>query len=51
MKAGELEAARLESWNRLGREAAFNAMTLGQRRQKDKAFGRMVKSVKKGLRK
>ena len=51
VKAGRLEAARLESWGRLGREAAFNAMTLGQRRQKDKAFGRMVKSVKKGLRK
>lgn len=51
VKAGRLEASRLESWNRLGREAAFNAMTLGQRRQKDRAFGRMVKSVKKGLRK
>ncbi len=51
VKAGGLEALRLESWNRLGREAAFNAMTLGERRQKDKAFGRMVKSIKKGLRK
>lgn len=50
VKAGELEASRLESWERLGREAAFNALTLGQRRQKDKAFGRMVKSVKQGLR-
>ena len=50
LERGILDAGRFGDYRKLKKEAAFSAMTLREKRQRDKAFGRMVKSVKKGLR-
>lgn len=47
VKAGELDADRLRRWRKLQAEEAFNNASLAERRAKDKAFGKMVKSVMK----
>lgn len=48
---GVLSAKRYENFMKLSRESQFNSMSYLQRRQKDKDFGKMVKSVLKDHRK
>ena len=45
IESGELQARRLISFQKLQREDAMNSATLAERREKDKKFGKMVKSV------
>ncbi|NVO58178.1 ribosome small subunit-dependent GTPase A [Rhodobacteraceae bacterium B1Z28] len=42
---GALDAARLERWRKLKREDQRNSETVAQSRARDKAFGKMVRSV------
>lgn len=42
---GRLDPARLARWRKLQAEDAFNAASLAERRGKDRAFGKMVRSV------
>jgi ribosome biogenesis GTPase len=44
---GELDPARLARWRKLRAEDAFNSASLAERREKDRAFGKMVRSVMK----
>jgi ribosome biogenesis GTPase / thiamine phosphate phosphatase len=48
VEAGTLDPARLARWHKLAKEEVFNTATLAQRRARDKAFGKMAKSVLKG---
>lgn len=45
---GELDAAHYQSYLKLKAESDFNEMSYVDKRKKDKAFGKMVKSVLKG---
>ncbi|WP_298937782.1 ribosome small subunit-dependent GTPase A [uncultured Ruegeria sp.] len=45
---GVLDASRLERWRKLRREDQRNSETVAQSRARDKAFGKMVRSVMKG---
>jgi ribosome biogenesis GTPase len=47
---GELNAEHYQSYLKLKAESDFNEMSYLEKRQKDKAFGKMVKSVLKGKR-
>lgn len=47
LEAGTLAAAHYESYLKLRGEAAFHELSQLERRQKDRAFGRMVRTVKK----
>ena len=47
IERGEIDKARLDRWRKLLAEDAFNSASLAQRREKDKAFGKMVRQVKK----
>lgn len=47
VERGELAAAQYHNYLKLRKEAAFNEMSRLDRRRKDKAFGKLVKSVKK----
>lgn len=42
---GEIDTARLERWRKLRREDQRNSETVAQARARDKAFGKMVRSV------
>lgn len=42
-----LELERLDRWRKLQAEDAFNSASLAQRRQKDRAFGKLVRSAVK----
>ena len=44
---GNIDAARLGRWRKLKAEEAFNSASLAERRTRDKAFGKMVRQVKK----
>lgn len=44
---GVLDASRLERWRKLRREDQRNSETVAQSRARDKAFGKMVRSVMK----
>lgn len=44
---GEIDAARLGRWRKLKAEEAFNSASLAERRTRDKAFGKMVRRIKK----
>lgn len=44
---GVLDARRLGRWRKLRAEDAFNSASLVERRSRDKAFGKMVRGVKK----
>lgn len=44
---GEIDEARLGRWRKLKAEETFNSASLAERRSKDKAFGKMVRQVKK----
>lgn len=43
--SGELDERRLNSYQKLMKEQAFNASSLAEKRAQDKAFGRYVRSV------
>lgn len=43
--SGQIDADRVARWRKLVAEDAFNAATLAQKRTKDKAFGKMVRSA------
>ncbi|WP_262694385.1 ribosome small subunit-dependent GTPase A [Kordiimonas aquimaris] len=45
VKAGTVEPARLKRWKKLVTEEQFNAMSLAERRSKDKAFGKIIKEA------
>ncbi|WP_208539301.1 ribosome small subunit-dependent GTPase A [Algihabitans albus] len=51
IESGDIDAARLDRWRKLKAEEAFNSSSLAERRSRDKAFGKMVRYVKrtKGL--
>ena len=50
LDSGELNEERYESYLKLRKEAEFHNMTYAEKRQKDKAFGRFVKSALKHMR-
>lgn len=47
IEQGDITEARLGRWRKLKAEDAFNSANLAERRTKDKAFGKMVRHVKK----
>ncbi|MBN9673060.1 ribosome small subunit-dependent GTPase A [Roseibium aggregatum] len=47
VRSGDLDEARLQRWRKLLAEEAFNSASLAERRSKDKAFGKMVRSIVK----
>ncbi len=47
---GDLNEERYESFLKLRKEAAFHSLSYAEKRQKDKAFGRFVKSALKQMR-
>lgn len=49
IEAGELSEDRYSSYIKLKRESEFHEMSYLEKRKKDKAFGRLVKSVKKRI--
>jgi ribosome biogenesis GTPase len=51
VRDGTIDEARYQSYLKLQRESAFNEMTYLEKRRKDKAFGKMIKSVMKDKRK
>lgn len=51
IECGELDAAHYQGYLKLKAESDFNKMSYLDKRRKDKAFGKMVKSVLKGKRK
>ena len=48
--SGEIDPARLTRWRKLEREDARNSATLSEARARDKAFGKMVRSIAKDKR-
>lgn len=50
VERGEVARERYASFLKLRREADFQALTTLEKRRKDKAFGKFLKTVKKGLR-
>ncbi len=46
---GEIDEARYQSYHKLRKETEFNDLTYLEKRKKDKAFGRFIKSVKRDL--
>lgn len=51
IESGKLSERRLTNYQKLIREQAFNAGTIAEKRAKDRAFGRYVRSVMDGKRK
>jgi ribosome biogenesis GTPase len=51
MESGEMSEERYESYLKLKKESDHHAMSYADKRKKDKAFGRFVKSAKKQMRK
>jgi ribosome biogenesis GTPase len=45
IEGGTLEVGRLERWRKLVAEEAHNSESLAERRTRDRAFGKMVKSL------
>jgi len=43
LELGEIDSGRLQRWRKLIAEEAFNTASLADRRNKDKAFGKMVR--------
>lgn len=48
---GTLDEARLARWKKLAAEDAFNTASLSERRTKDRAFGKAIRSIQKHNRK
>jgi ribosome biogenesis GTPase len=44
---GSLDPARLARWRKLQAEDAFNSVSVAERREKDRAFGKLVRSAMK----
>lgn len=42
---GDTDAARVKRWKKLALEERYNAMSVAERRSKDKAFGRVIKEA------
>jgi ribosome biogenesis GTPase len=51
VERGEVSRERYESYIKLKKESDFHQLSYLERRKKDRRFGRMIKSVKKGMRK
>lgn len=49
IERGELDKSRLQRWKKLVAEESFNTQSLVERRAKDRAFGKMIKTAKKDL--
>ncbi|MEO1039502.1 MAG: ribosome small subunit-dependent GTPase A [Pseudomonadota bacterium] len=47
IESGEVDERRLARWRKLNAEEAFNSASLAERRKEDKAFGKMVRQIKK----
>lgn len=47
IERGDIDEVRLERWRKLKAEEAFNTASLAERRSRDKAFGKMVRRIKK----
>ncbi|KNX42956.1 putative ribosome biogenesis GTPase RsgA [Roseovarius tolerans] len=47
MEDGSLDPARITRWRKLQAEDAFNSASLAERREKDRAFGKLVRSAMK----
>ncbi|MBY6202768.1 ribosome small subunit-dependent GTPase A [Maritalea mobilis] len=47
VEAGEIAPSRLDRWRKLAAEDRFNSASLAERRAGDKAFGKMVRGVKR----
>ncbi|AWK87238.1 ribosome small subunit-dependent GTPase A [Azospirillum thermophilum] len=47
VEAGEVDAARLARWRKLVREERFNSASLAERKAKDRAFGKAVRTILK----
>jgi ribosome biogenesis GTPase len=47
VEAGTLDADRVARWHKLQAEDAFNSASLAQRREKDRAFGKLVRTAVK----
>ena len=45
ISSGHIEMSRLDRWRKLVREEELNSLTIMERRARDKAFGRMCKTV------
>lgn len=45
LEQGQIDAARLQRWRKLMAEDAFNSASLAERRSKDRAFGKMVRTT------
>ncbi len=45
LESGEIDATRLARWQKLVVEDTFNTATLGQRKSKDKAMGKLIRGV------
>lgn len=48
VETGVLDPKRLKRWRKLAAEEAFNTESFAERRARDRAFGKMVRSVLKG---
>ena len=51
VEAGEIDRASYENYLKMEREKAHFQATLAERRKKDKAFGKMIRNVKKDIKK
>ncbi len=51
LETGELDDARYQSFLKLKKEADFHNLSYAEKRQKDRAFGKFIKTAKKQLRK
>lgn len=49
LESGELSQAQYDNYTKLRDESAFNEMSYVERRKKDRAFGKLIKSAKKDL--
>lgn len=47
IERGIVDRGRLDRWRKLKAEEAFNTASLAERRSRDKAFGKMVRRIKK----
>ena len=44
-ESGEIDQSRFARWRKLIREEAFNSASIAERKSRDKAFGRLIKTV------
>jgi ribosome biogenesis GTPase len=51
VERGTLTDDRYQSYLKLKKEAEFHDLSYGERRKKDRSFGRFIKSAKKSMRK